>query len=101
VHLVIPKISPLCHEPRLLYGYESHTPELFEARLEKKRRLTNALLPKGEAVTPARLERIMGQAGLDVAAELRKTHDPGLAKAIAEMTDEAPAWLPVLGKVDV
>lgn len=36
VQIVIPQESPLCHEPRELYGYESHsTPEKYAAYLQR------------------------------------------------------------------
>ncbi len=97
VQLVIPSVSPLCHEPKRLYGYESHTPELYAERLEKKRLMHEALVPKGHLTAQSKLEPIVGQAGLDAAAELRRQKDPALAAAIAAMKDEEPAWLPKLG----
>lgn len=97
VQVVIPAVSPLCHEPKLLYGYESHTPELYAARLEKKRLLSKRMPTKGELTKDSQLDPITSQADLAAAAELRRQKDPALAKAIDEMTDVEPDWLPRIG----
>jgi hypothetical protein len=97
VQIIIPRTSPLCHEPALDYGYESHaTVELYEARKAKMRKYRQAESPKGGPFDTRRLVPA-DQRGLDVAAELRRTKDPEWAKAIANMADVEPDWLPKIG----
>ena len=49
VQILIPKHSPLCHEPKEIYGYESHaTPEIYAEKLKKHMdNLARGLAPTG------------------------------------------------------
>lgn len=94
VHITIPPVSPLCHEPPLLYAYETHaTPELYAAR-----KAWVATFHKGQSVCDHtfdgnRLLRIDGEAGLDFARRIRLEKDPECQRAIDAMTDVEPEWL--------
>jgi hypothetical protein len=77
VQIVIPKSSPLCHEPIDLYGYESHTPEKYAARKQRfmEAARKTAFSPAGLApATPEALER---------AAAIRKEKDPAWCAEVA------------------
>jgi hypothetical protein len=96
VQIIIPAVSPLCHEPALLYGYESHTPELFAKRIERFKRIKEKDQDRRGAFKAARLQPIVGQAGLDAAAALRQQRDPHWAKVMDELKhDQEPSGLPV------
>jgi hypothetical protein len=95
VQVVISAASPLCHEPKLLYGYESHTPDLYAARIEKKRQLNKHIHTGDATFSHTKLQKIECQADLDAAAKKRAAFNPAFARAMAEMTAEPePAWLP-------
>lgn len=92
VQVVIPDVSPLCHQPALIYGYETHSPEQYAERLRKFAAMKVAKRAKGGAFTASRLEPLVGQAGLDAAAAARAT-DPEWVKEVAKLNDAEPAWL--------
>ena len=93
VQLVIPKTSPFCHEPVDVYGYESHTPEKYEARLEAVRQHKAKLGPQGPPFDPARLTP-MTKADVERARATRMRH-PAWAEAVNNFTvdDELPPEL--------
>ena len=94
VHIIIPPSSPLCHEPQLLYGYESHTPELYQARKERVKHFKKQDGPKGSPFDSARLVPSAGVSALDAAAQLRRLIDPEWAGEVAKFNDWEPDWLP-------
>lgn len=73
VHIVIPEDSPLCHEPRLDYGYESHaTPELYAAR---KQKFLEAKLAAGKHFSGANLQTLETHADYERAAATRDKNE--------------------------
>lgn len=94
VHIIIPAVSPLCHEPVLLYAYETHaTPELYAARKAKAASFRAAHALGDGSFDPARLRQITTHADLETAEQLRQAKDPGWAERVALITDVEPAWL--------
>lgn len=95
VTVIIPEASPLCHEPRLRYAYETHATEaLYEQRKERVRQYRKQEGPHGGPFDASRLTTTIG---LDEAAEIRKQRDPAWYRAISELTDVEPDWLPKIG----
>lgn len=93
VQVIIPKVSPLCHEPKLMYGYESHTPELFAKRIAKFAAIKKAAQPPKIGFDSKRLVPCDDQAGLDEAARIIAIKDPAWCREAAKMMDVEPAWL--------
>ena len=94
VQIVISKKSPLCHEPALLYAYETHTPDLYAKRKERVRRSFSEDAPKQTPFDPSRLVAVTGQRELDEAAAVRNRLTPGWDKDIRASDDPPePDWL--------
>jgi hypothetical protein len=85
VQIIIPAASPLCHEPTRIYGYESHTPELYAARLEKLATIKAATLDQRGTFDEHRLQPVESQADLDRALEVRRRMNPRWDTLVAEM----------------
>jgi len=96
VHVIIPKVSPLCHEPALLYGYESHTPELYAERKQRFRAAKAAAGPKGDPFDPSRLVPTNTPEAVAAADQKIREVDPAWAEHADKMkteTDDRPPWL--------
>lgn len=92
VQIVIPSQSPLCHEPREVYGYETHaTPEKYAERLKK---FAASMFGKG-GLAPTAVEACETAAQESKALALRRLKDPNWAKAIDAIpeAERFPEWL--------
>ena len=87
VHVIIPKVSPLCHTPLLRYGYETHTPELYTQRKQRVVKYRKQEGPQGGPFQASRLQAA-DPITAEQAAEIRRTKDPAWTKAMAKMGDE-------------
>lgn len=76
VHIIIPPDSPLCHEPVLLYGYQSHTPELYAQRKTKFAADKKADGPRGGPFVASRLVPMVDAETEKQASAIRRAHDP-------------------------
>lgn len=85
VQVIIPAISPLCHEPTLLYGYESHTPERFQARIDRFTAIKAAHAVPQTGFDPHRLVQTIGP---EEAQALRARVDPVWAAEVATFANE-------------
>lgn len=102
VQIVIPKDSPLCHEPNEDYGYESHsTPEKYAARkariaaMKAQVGLPGAIGAQktGEPMVPLRIMRTVEDYA--EAHRLRIEKDPAWVKEVATFAPEEsfPQWI--------
>lgn len=88
VRVVIPDNSPLCHEPKLIYGYETHSPEQYAKRLADFAAIKKAKGAKGDGFSRSKLQPWTPN-GPAITDEVWKSE-------VAKMTNEAPpAWLGV------
>lgn len=91
VHIIIPDDSPLCHEPKLDYGYESHaTPELYE---ERKRKFLEMKRAAGKGFTPDRLLVLNTPADYERAAAKRAENTFFMRETRKMHIEPLPAWL--------
>jgi len=91
VQVVIPAQSPLCHEPKEIYAYETHsTPEKYQARLDK---FASSMRGKG-GIAPTAIESCDTPEALRAAAK-KRAEDPNWVKAMRALPPEEsmPAWL--------
>lgn len=90
VAVVIPAVSPFCHEPTLRYGYETHaTDALYAARKERVRGYLKKEGPGVAIFDSARLQPLTN-ISLEEAASIRAVKDPAWTAAMATMTDVNP-----------
>jgi len=85
VQVIIPAVSPLCHEPALIYGYQTHTPELFQKRIEQFAAIKAKHAPATEAFSAKRLTQDLSPAE---AQALREKTDPAWVAEVAKFADE-------------
>jgi hypothetical protein len=90
VQVIIPTASPLCHEPTMLYAYETHaTPELYEARKARVAQYKKKEGPQGGPFSASRL--VPNTPESDAASDaLLRAREPAWEAAITKMVDDIP-----------